>query len=297
MNLSPFKTYLIAEGKMPATVESYLQDLRSFSRWYEDTNSELFTAQGLTPTDARQYKQFLLTVQKAKPATINRRFAALRAFSAWAIQSDQIDFNPLKGVKDVEEQDYAPRWLAKKEQAVLVREAEKAVYSAKTEPARRQAIRDKCAVTVLLNCGLRVGELSGLDMSDVKLSDRKGEVRVRQGKGEKERTIPLNATAREAIQEWIAVRPTTNGQALFIGKRGERMSTSGLARRIGELGRRAKLKISPHDLRHSFCKNLIANVSIEQVAALAGHKRIQTSLRYTTPSKADLEHAVSTLNG
>ena len=185
INLNAFTQFLKDAGKSERTSSGYIADLGIFARWFEQTNGEALHPDNLTPTDVREYKQYLLNIQKAKAITINRHLAALRSYAAWAKTTGSAVYNPVEGIKGVSQQKHAPKWLDRKEQAAVLREGERRVQAAKTEPAKRQAIRDHCILVVLLNTGLRVSELVGLEIEDITLSERKGELRVRAGKGTK----------------------------------------------------------------------------------------------------------------
>ena len=296
IDLSAFEKALENDGKSPRTVTGYLRDVRLFATWFEQTNGETLTPQTLTTIDARQYRQHLLVTDKARPATINRKLAALRAYSDWARSSGQVDYSLVNGVKNVEEVSTGPRWLSKKEQAALLREAQKEIGAAQTAPARRQARRDYAVLVVLLNTGLRIGELCALELEDVEIGERKGEVCVRQGKGGKARVVPLNKEARKALQEWLEYRPTVNSQAVFTTQFGSALQPRGVQLMLKEFGRRAKVEVTPHQLRHTFAKNLIDHgVSLEKVARLLGHSNLNTTMVYTIPSQADLAQAVEAL--
>lgn len=285
-SINKFTAYLQQQDRSPKTIQGYISDLQSFARWFNQSNGEKLTEKNLTPTDVREYRQWLVS-RDAAPATINRHLAALRVFAQWS--GFAID------VKGIEEQSLAPHWLDRKEQSALVRETEKAVNAAHTEVAKVQAKRDRAVIVLLLNSGLRISELCSLSTKDIELTDRKGKLIVRQGKGSKKREVPLNRIAREALKDWMNVRSA--GVALFEGKRGDRLSPSGVYRRLTELARRAKLEhVSPHTLRHTFSKNLVdAGVGIERVAALLGHSNLNTTRIYTTPGARDLEKAVEQL--
>jgi site-specific recombinase XerD len=287
-----FKNYLINLEKAHKTVAGYAQDMTLFADWFQQANGEPLSPQSLTRVDARQYRQYLLN-EHARPATINRKLAALRAYSNWAKESGQVEFSLVNGIKNVEEQTTAPKWLNRKDQDKLLRELEKEVNAAQTKAEKRQAIRDRCIVVVLLNTGLRVSELCALELVDVVIRDRSGEVRVRQGKGSKARTVAVNKDARAELDEWLAVRPKTDNQGLFINKYGEPVSVRIVQRMIEEMGRRAGVEATPHTLRHSFAKNLVdSGVSLEKVAMLLGHNKLDTTMVYTTPSQNDLANAV-----
>ncbi|MBU2611620.1 MAG: site-specific integrase [Chloroflexi bacterium] len=139
--LDSFAEYLRFQNRSPATVKGYCADLIAFAAWFEQSNGDELTPQRLTPTDVREYRQFLLQ-RGAKPATINRHLAAIRAWIAWARANGLTDYNPTNGVKDVEQQKLAPQWLDKRQQAALLKELERDLAAARTEAAKRQAVRD-----------------------------------------------------------------------------------------------------------------------------------------------------------
>ena len=295
-SLSTFEDWLTGQDRSVKTIHGYQADLKQFAAWFQQANGCPLQPEKLTPADIREYKNWLLD-HHAKPATINRRMAAIRAYGNWAVDTGLIAANPALRIKLVSQVENAPQWLDKSQQYALVRTAEEAVMNAKTEPAQRQARRDKAILLTLLHSGLRVGELIALTLVDVQLSSRKGKLIVRQGKGEKRREVPLNATAREALAEWLAERPD-GSQQVFTGSRGDGMTASGVHRRLVELGRIAKVEVHAHTLRHSFSKNLIdAGVSLEKVASLLGHSSLNTTRIYTTPGERDLEAAVERLAG
>ena len=217
---------------------------------------------------------------------------------AWAKNTGGAVYNPADGIKGVSQQKHAPKWLDRKEQAAVLREAERRIQAAKTEPAKRQAIRDHCILTVLLNTGLRVSELVALEIEDITFSERKGELRVRAGKGTKERIIPLNDSCRKAIKAWYSVRPTDKANRVFTTQRGS-ATTRAIQSILESIGEAAHVEnMTPHVARHTFAKNLInAGVSLEKVAMLLGHSSLDTTMVYTTPGMSDLDKAVRTLDG
>src|SRR5574338_452102 len=175
-DFEPFCAHLVSLGRSDRTVAGYLIDIKTFASWFEQTNGYTLAPENLTPTDVREYRQFLLNVQKAKASTINRQLAVLRAYGLWAKNSGSVLYNPVDGIKSIAQQKHAPKWLDRREQAALQREAERRIQAAKTEPTKHQAIRDHCILIVLLNTGLRVSELINLELSDITITDRKGEL-------------------------------------------------------------------------------------------------------------------------
>jgi site-specific recombinase XerD len=218
----------------------------------------------------------------------------LKAYAAWAADTGQVEGNPISAVRGVAEQKHAPKWLDRRAQARLMRELEKTVTNAHTEPAKLKAARNLALVRLLLNTGLRVSELCALEMDDIpQLGERSGRLVVREGKGCKRREMPLNADARRALSAWLKVRPQSELSAVFVGRRGEPLTKSGINRLLDEYDRRADVEVSPHTLHHSFAKNLVdAGISLDRVAALTGHAKLETTRLYTLPGERDLELAV-----
>jgi len=291
-----FKAYLIENGRAQRTVSGYLADLTHFGAWFQQTNQEQLSPTLLTPTDIREYRGWLQAQRRARPASVNRRLAAIRAYVKWAQDSGQITSDPARGIRLVAAQKLAPQWLDRKGQRDLHAAAERALVAAKTEPAKFLALRDWTVVELMLNTGLRIAELCALTTQDVTLSAKKGTLVVRQGKGEKRREIPLNQTAREALATWLTRRPGAG--LLFAGQRNEEITPSGIHRRLAELGRIAGVEVHAHTLRHTFAKNLIdAGVTLEKVAALLGHSSLNTTRMYVTPGAHDLAESVEKLSG
>jgi len=272
------------------TVANYLSDLNCFARWFTQTTGEGFAAANVTPTDIRDYRSYLQTTQGRAPATVNRRLAALRRFFGWAIGAGVASENPTLSVKGVQSVPQGPRSLEKREVDKLIRMAEK---DATDGPGKRNL----AILVTLRHTGLRVGELCDLRLSDVLISERKGSVTVRSGKGNKHRVVPLNNDARKAISDHLDVRPKVVGDYLFIGQRGEPLRPQGVELIVAKYARLAGLEnVTPHVLRHSFAKQVLdSGTDLVAVARLLGHERLDSTARYTQPSERDLEKAVERL--
>ena len=285
--LKRFKKALTREWKSPLTIKNYLGDLRHFASWFAQTNGEQLTPQGITIFDVRSYKSYLLTIAKFKPATVNRRLAALSKLCRWAKTEGIIKADPTSEVKGVRQVSGAPKALNPLEFRRLLREVHKG-----GKP------RDIAIVELLANTGVRVGELVRLTLEDIQISSRKGKVTVRSGKGAKYREVPLNADARRAIDNYLEVRPTDGVDALFIGQRGSVLTPSAVWRVVKKYGHRAGLDISPHTLRHTFGTRLVRRkgVDLVTVAAMMGHESLDTTAIYTKPSEEDMAEAVEALS-
>jgi integrase/recombinase XerD len=281
-----FLTDLERQEASPKTRAAYRLDLLHFAGWLAQTVGETFTPEAVTPTDVREYRGYLLQVEKRQPATVNRRLAALRRFFGWAKALGLTKELPTDNVKGVASAPRAPRWLEKREVDRLIRTVE-----------RHGNTRDLAIVLTLRHTGIRVSELSALRLSDVEISERKGTLTVRSGKGNKFRVLPLNVDARRAVAAYLEVRPTVSGDHLFIGQRGHGISSRAVELLAEKYGRLAGLEeVTPHTLRHSFGKHALdAGADLVSVSALLGHQRLETTAIYTTPSRRDLEKVVEKL--
>jgi site-specific recombinase XerD len=292
--LEDFAIHLRSRDRAERTVTGYRRDLEHFAAWFAQTNGCAPAPATVTPLDVREYRQHLL--QRYKPASTNRRLAALRAFFAWALERGIVSSNPAQAIRWVRQAPRAPRWLTRSQAYTLLRavqEARQVAEARGNEPSAHKAIRDRVIICLMLFAGLRISEVCELTPADVVLNERSGKVIVRLGKGEKYREVPLNADARRALREWLVVRPP-EGEQLFVGQGGEALGDTGVRNAVGKYARQAGLeKVTPHALRHTFGKNLVdAGVSLDRVADLMGHESLETTRVYTTPSEADLAEAV-----
>jgi integrase/recombinase XerC len=146
----------------------------------------------------------------------------------------------------------------------------------------------------MVHTGVRVSEVAALSVGDLMLYDRSGAVCIRDGKGRKARSIPLNATARRALRLYLETRelpaPTA---ALWASTRGTPMTIRAIQAVIAALAQRARLtrvRVSPHTLRHSFALTYLKQNpgKLVELATLLGHDSLETTALYTRPSTEDL---------
>ena len=277
------------------TLTSYRHDLIGFARWFAEhvPTEPGFAPEAVTPTDVRAFRDWLVRTAHRKPATINRKLAALRAYFSFCKASGyRADDLPTEGVKRVAEQPTGPRWFLKREVNGLIRAVERYGRGA-------DRLRDLAIILTLRHTGVRVGELVGLTLQDVTLGQRGGQLRVR-GKGNKERIVPLNHEVRQALAAWLVIRAERSDhdayEEVFLGQRGP-LSAHGVEVLVTKYARHAGLPtLRPHALRHSFAKHLLdAGEDLVTVQALLGHSNLNTTARYTQPGARDLEEAVARL--
>jgi len=275
--LTSFENYLPCRGLAPGTAAIYLGHLRRFFSWVKDIYGA-FDPAAVTPLDVADYKRHLQNKNR-KPATVNNALDAIGSFFSWAKKAGLIQADPTEGVKQLPEQKQPQKWLSRKELGALVRAVQK--------PGSK---KEQALVILLLHTRLRVSEAVSLTVQNVVIRERSGHVVVRQGKDGKYREVPLNATARRVLGEYLATIP---GEWLFPGRNGGHLTARAAEKALEKHGRLAGVEATPHRLRHTFCKMLVdAGEALDRVAVLAGHENMNTAARYTRPGRADLEAAV-----
>ena len=270
-------------GKSDKTIAGYRRALTHFARWLETTTAQPFDPATVIPRDVSDWKAFQQTVENAKPATINQRLAGVSRFFKWALARGHVPADPTAEVKRERLAPRKPRALTDRQRKRLTRTV-----------AQVGNLRDIALVELLLGTGLRVSEALALRRGDVTLNARSGEVRVRRGKGGISRTVPLTATVRRTLNDYLALYPEMGtDDPLWVGERGALKSPSGVFRLLKKYARLAGLDetmVSPHVLRHTFAtRYLAANPDdLRGLAALLGHAGLDTVMIYTEPSTDDL---------
>ena len=181
------------------TLGEYESDLRDFASWFEATwnnHHEVFPefhpTEITTPTII-QYREHLHKVRSLKPATVNRRLNTIKRYFEWAALNEIVPNNYSKPVKLIPEEKTSPRRMSDKEEAALITAAEK-----------KGNLRDRTILLLMLHTGLRSMEVCNLTVPDVVIGKRSGQLIVR-GKRNKQREVPLNSTARDALETYIPV--------------------------------------------------------------------------------------------
>lgn len=278
----------------PKTQAEYLRDVALFATWFAQTTGDDFHPARVTRADLRDYIAFLRS-RGRKPATIRRKFAALRAFFAWArLRGDMVD-DPTAGIVLPKVQPLAPRGLQTAERRALLRAINRPLRD--TPTARLRAVRDRALIILLMEAGPRVSEVVAARLGDLEISPRKGSLRIREGKGDKERRIALPLETRRALQAWLEVRPEVAHDRLFTTARKPfgPLSVRGVQAIVAEAGHRAGLDgLSPHVLRHTAVYAWkAAGIDPFVIAAQFGHESLETTQRYGRPRLTDLHRAAA----
>lgn len=265
---------LTEEGLAPRSVEAYGADLREFAGFVR--------ARGiLAPADVSRAAITLYLVGQRQrgraPATIKRRAAAIRAFYRFLLREEEVDQDPTLDLAPPRLPRRLPRLLTVEEVELLL---------AMPDLKKPEGVRDRAMVELMYASGLRVSETVGLELSDVDLA---AELVRCVGKGNKERLVPMGVQAVKALRLYLRQgRPllVRRGltQALFVNRRGRRLTRQGCWKLIRQYARRAGITkpLTPHVLRHSFATHLLERgADLRAVQEMLGHASISTTQVYT----------------
>lgn len=286
--------YLSVEEKSENTVKGYAMCYKRFMFWLESSWGNVSEIEDISQTVIRDFKAFLesrisrKTGKPLSPNTINQNLIALKSLFTYlkgqgvTFRSDPISAITLKPIAS--QNDY--RWLTRQEVNQILHEIE----MLKRTGEKRKSMY-KAVVAILVNCGLRVEELSDLLLTDVLLES--GLVIVRKGKGEKYRHVPFSVKTREILQRWLAYHEGADRSPyLFYSQRSQQLSVRAIQHMIEKLSELTQIKFTVHQLRHTYGKQVANERGIEAAASLLGHSNIQTTRRYTQPSLQELRDAV-----
>lgn len=282
--LTAFLKALGREDLAAVTVRGYGSDLAAFLSWYEAPLEQL------APSDLAHFRQHLSRDRGMKPASVNRKLEAVRRFCRWAhaarkLRTDVAAALKLKRVP----RGTRPKGLTADEVQALLRAA--------GQTRRSLARRNYALIQLLLQAGLRVSEAARLHVGDLEIRERHGKTHI-HGKGEKERDVPLNVTARRALQAYLDQRQHPDAtDPVFLSESGAALSVRSIQSLVSELARRARitrLPVSAHTLRHTFALGYLKQNpgKLVELATLLGHESLDTTAIYTLPAEEDLAEEV-----
>ena len=307
--LNSFLDYSITIlNKSPNSIKEYNYDLRNFLKFIkiefglsaekdyskEDIHDlDINIIKKIKLEDIHKYISHMATDLRSKPATRARKVSTIRVFFKYlASKAKLIETNPAQNLETPKLDKRLPKYLS-------LEESRKLIEVTKTASDENKE-RDLAIITLFLNCGMRLSELVGINIKDINFSENKLNV---IGKGNKERTIYLNKSCMDAINDYLKVRPHEgvkyeSKDALFLSKRKERISN----RMVQEIVKRelAKAgldlnKYSTHKLRHTAATLMYqyGHVDIRALQVLLGHESISTTEIYTHVNDEQVKDAVN----
>ena len=280
--LTRFEKHLTRLALASTTIVNYLADLRIFTRWHASVKGKASSLLELTLNDIWEYRSYMQINEGWTPATINRRLQAVRKFYNFAMETGLTESNPASGVQLIPKS--GPDRLRSLD-------SEEVISLLQAIQAGRPSLvkRDYAIVQLLLQTGIKLGELTRLHLSDVRLQGNgEGMLLVgggspREGNGNRHRLVPLNPRACAALRDYLRVRPPSTGtENLFLSQDGNCISKRTVQRLISVYTQAAGLEdVSAHALRHTFAVSTLAKTGdISLVSRLLGHRCMETTARY-----------------
>jgi integrase/recombinase XerC len=298
-----FRQHLVSERRASAhTVRAYLADLDELLAYACQQRpgrparpEDRLDAAELDAATCRGYLASLFG--RNEGISIARKQSSLRTFFRLLVRRRLLAANPLAGLRAPKRAQRLPAFLGKEEAGRLLDAPSPA--GPRNDPAVEA--RDQALLEVLYGSGLRISEALNLDLGDVLREGDRALVSVRQGKGRKDRLVPLGRPALAAVDRYLPLRgrllaaaPTGRGaiEALFLGSRGQRLdprqARRQLARRVLGSGVR---RVSPHALRHSFATHLLGEgADLRAIQEMLGHASLRTTQRY---AQVDVDHLMA----
>lgn len=260
------------------TIDAYTRDLHEFGAWLTNVPAaespmgrpypELRT---VTSTHINRYIMFLTGPKKYNSTTVRRKLSSIKALYKFMKREHVREDDPAADIPGPPIERKIPKHLDIPEINTLLR-----TRSLASRPDALR-LRDNAIMELLYASGMRRAEIASVNLSDVNLRARVVQV---HGKGRKERLVVINQTTADAIDRYIAVRPRSNDEALFLGRGGKRLTPKHvwfIFREIYQLSG-IKTKAGPHTLRHSFATHLLENgADLETVRELLGHESLATT--------------------
>ena len=289
------------KGQSKRTVDSYFMDLRTFTRY-------LYIARNLVPRDTAledvdirnttlefygsvslsevyDFLAYLSRDRELNAASRARMITSLKGFYRYlTVKTKQLATDPVQDLDTPKLQKTLPHYLTLEESRRLLN----AVDGKNKE-------RDYCILCLFLNCGLRISEMVGLNLADIRQDSL-----LIHGKGNKERVVYLNDACVQALNDWLTVRKdivTSDKKAVFLSSRRTRISVDAVQVMVHKTLLRAGLDashISPHKLRHTAATLMLQNgVDVRTLQELLGHESLNTTQIYTHSANAELKKAAA----
>lgn len=285
--LKDFKNFLKFERNLSEnSTQSYIQDLQKLIRFLSDNNIN----KKISEINSTVIREFIYQQTKLiKPSSQSRLISSLKNFFDYLIIEKIIFINPINSIQ-------YPKIATKIPETLSTHEIDKLIDYLKK--SKKNSLRNCTILEVLYSCGLRVSELTNLNISDIFFDDLLIKI---LGKGRKERFVPMSKIVKDMIKDYLNSERfntiTKKGfeDILFLNNRGEKLTRVMIYTilNIAKKGIGIKKKVSPHILRHSFATHLIENgADISSIQHMLGHTNITTTERYLHVSK---KHLVDTI--
>jgi integrase/recombinase XerC len=265
-------------------IRAYYQHCKLFLVWLEELGVD-----DVALLESVHVERFLESLRlrdqmqrdgKLSPVTIHKRMKHLKTFFLWMARKGYVVRDLLYSFPIPKNRKRLPKALSPEQASALL--------------AVPMIERDRAVLFLMLDSGLRISEITALIVDDLDLA--RGMVRVRHGKGDKERYSRFSQTTGDCVRKWLELRRAPN-QFLFVDKLGNHLTVSGVYKIIKRLGEAAQVRVNPHALRHTFAtEHLNAGGSVTDLQLLMGHEHIETTMVYAQIALDPLRERFSRLS-
>ena len=291
------------KGKSPKTVDEYFSDLRTFFRFIKQSRGlvpptaeftdikvddvDINLIKSVTLQDAYEFMNYLMRDRDNNASTRSRKSSSLKSFFNYlTVKKHLLNKDPIKELESPKRKKSLPKYLTLEQSIELLNAVD-----------GKHKERDYCIITLFLNCGMRLSELVGLNVTDIRTD---ATVRI-LGKGNKERIIYLNSACVDAITAYLKVRPmegVKDRNALFISAHLKRMSPKTVQALVYKYLEKIGLDsqgYSCHKLRHTAATLMYqhGNVDIRILKEILGHENLGTTEIYTHLNTQQMENAAN----
>jgi integrase/recombinase XerC len=282
-SIALFKTALLGQNYSPKTLRAYSDDLKQFMQWVGENRVDWDHPRRFTRADVEGFMSYLAG-QQMTGVTRVRKLAAIRKLFTFLEEHHIISGNPANTVKGARREEKEPGILYKEQYKALLYEA-------------ADNVRDYAILMTFLQTGIRLSELVNLRVDDLDFEHRL--LTVRQGKGKKDRQIPLVDEAVKALRNYVRYRNTElilDDETFFLAKNGTSLNVSSVKYLVSKYVKRAGIrkKVSVHTLRHTFgAHKADKQMGIATLQELMGHKKKETTLKYIHLAKTNLRQEMA----
>lgn len=272
-DIARFQKWLRRKAPHASTATHYANDLNLFFSWLSKSPAEV------SPQEVDAFIDHCLAQGHAF-TTINRRLAALRAL--YHFLAFEVENSPKNPVIPARHFVRIGRQLPRDIQDPVLEK----LFAVITGP------RDRAMFLLMLRCGLRVGEVRNLSLSDLYLEPSHASLPRLwlHGKGDRQRVVYLSPQPLAALQVWLQIRPDSPDEAVFLNRFGRRLSVTAIQKRLAVYCRQAEIWVTCHQLRHTFGRHLTeARTPVTTIQKLLGHARLQTTEIYLHISDSQVQ--------
>ncbi|MEK5104945.1 tyrosine-type recombinase/integrase [Cytobacillus sp. FSL M8-0252] len=284
-SINEFRNYLIELNRSKNTIKSYVQDLHFLENWLFSRHSDPIMVEAITNTDIKDFERDIKETSTLSPMTVNRKLVTVKKWSEFLFESR---FSPINLGQEIStmkvQKQNTIRWLTRQEVGRLLH----AVQLTKHKNFQKGLLHETLII-LLVNLGLRIEEACSLTKNSISFHNNLVNV---LGKGSKHRVVPLTEKTKAHILIWLENRDN-DSDYILVSSRSSLLSTRAAQHILKKYSTQLGIEITPHSLRHTYCKQLAdSGVGLQSIADLAGHSSMDTTRIYVTPSIKELQSAL-----